>query len=659
LAARQSASNLKSYETEHFSFWWTTDPTDAHRIMGAPANPLAGDSIPELVRVSAKQLESAWKTYVDTLGYLPPSAYSTTYDRLWNQPVPVGKYPVEFCNVAYALHDSNSAYFGVAYPMGNEGRSLLMLAANIVNFDRDYLGGVGSVGWWYNKDSDSKPLYMKYSTQWREAVMATCAHELYHAVQFNYERQVSLHGFFEASAVAMESRLVPQSVDYLQFSKTLSKLDLLPGFPYCDRDDAYAQGWFVRTVAADLGLDVLKGLWESRKATIAVSPPFLSTLRQILPNYRDSSGRTGSFESELARQAVKLALTGKRSGWRVAGFPGFPDASQFPTLTGILSDSPDYDSLKLELGAVQVQIDTVPAREDRVQVWIPDEGVEMGRAWSGLDGAHVAWYDGSVRWAASDAARNVWGFANPGNPVALRSASRSENSVSFRKSIAAPARTLAHLGQSFSWTSADGPVLKGVALAQAQTTPLLHLDIWKPSASKDPFAASVVADANAHVLVLEDADRVLTLSGATISWPGTGIGSAYIGSGDGVWVPASVSTEAGAGTVQLGELDLSHPVRILWANGSAPSAASQAPRPNPSRKGASIFFPIAGATGTERLDIFAADGGLVREFHTSPGQREVEWDLKNRENRKVRPAVYWFQWRGVSGTKRGQLLVAE
>jgi hypothetical protein len=626
--------------------------------MGTPANPIVGDSIPELVRVTAIQLESAWKTYVDTLGYLAPLSFSQSY--LWAQTDAGGRYPVEFCNVAEALGETNTAYFGVAYPMGNEGRSLLMLAANIVNFDRDYLGGVGSVGWWYNKDLDSKPLYMKYSTQWREAVMATCAHELYHAVQFNYERAVSEHGFFEASAVAMESRLVPQSVDYLQFSKRLSKIDLLPGFPYCERDDAYAQGWFVRTVVADLGLDVLKGLWESRKATLAARPTFLSTMRQILPNYRDSSGRTGSFESELARQSLKLALTGKRSGWRPTGFSGFPDASQFPTLTGVLqTHSSEYDSLPLELGAVQILIDTVPATEDRVQVWIPDEGVEMGRAWSGVGGTQVAWYDGSVRWAASDLARNVWGFANPGNPVALRAVGRSENSTSFRRSIAAPTRTASHLGQAFSWTSADGPVLKGDALAEAQVTPLLHLDIWKPSANKDPFAANVVASTNSHVLVLEDADRVLTLANATLRWPGTGVGSAYIGSGDGVWIPASVTTEEGAGVVQLGALDLSHPVRILWASGSAPSAASQAPRPNPSRKGAPISFPIAGATGSERLDIFAADGALVRELYAAPGQRQVEWDLRNRENRRVRPAVYWYQWRGVSGAKRGQLLVAE
>jgi len=657
-AARQLAvANVQSYKTAHFAFWWTTDPASPHRIVGAPANVLPGDSVPELIRVSATQLESAWKTYVDTLGYQAPLAYSQSY--LWAQSDAGGRYPVEFCDVGTALEEINSAYFGVAYPMGYEGRSLLMLAANIVNFDRNYVGGVGSVGWYHTKDLDGSTLYMKYSTQWREAMMATCAHELYHAVQFNYERAVAAHGFFEASAVAMESRLVPQSVDYLQFSKSLSKLDQLPGFPTGIRDDAYPQGWFVRTMAYDLGLDVLRGLWESRKATIAISPAFLSTLRQVLPNYRDSAGNAGSFEAELARQSLRLALTGKRSSWRPAGFSGFSDAAQFPTLTGVLTPVDGYDSLRLELGTVQVQIDTAPTVEDRVQVWIPDEGVQMGRAWNSADGAHVAWYDGSIRWAASDAAHNVWGFANPGNPVALRAAARDESSLSYLRSMVAPTRSMAHAGQSFSWSSTDGLELAGTSRTEAQTTPLVHVDIWKPSAAKDPFAATAVAGGNAHVLVLEDADRLLTLSGATLRWPGTGIGSAYVGSGDGVWIPASVSTESGAGVVQLGDLDLSHPVRILWASGSAPSAASQVPRPNPSRKGASIFFPIAGATGSERLDIFAADGALVRELHPDPGQRQVEWNLKNREGRSVRPAVYWYQWRGVSGAKRGQLLVAE
>ncbi len=643
LAARQMASTLRSYQTEHFVIWWSLDDP-VHKILSGSDQVLPGDSIPEMVRVCSAALEMAWKTYVDSLHYLPPMAASQSF--LWAQTVPAGKYPVEICNIANALSDTINKYFGVAYPDDGLGHSMLMLASNLTSFgDHPF----------HHRDLDGTLVGMNYATQWREPMRATCAHELFHAVQFNYERALKAHGFFEASAVAMESRLVPESKDYLQFCSSLVELQNQVPFPAGIADDAYPEGWQVRSMMTDLGPNVVKALWESRKATLANSPPFLSTLRQVLPQFPFR----GSFDTQLVRHSMRVALTGKRSDWHPTEMFLFPDAAYFPPLTGSLPHKTTATALPLALGGIQVILDTVAPTEDRVFVWIPDEGVLMGHATSSPNQSHVAWLDGSVRVAKADAPRSVWTFANPGNPPALRAFAHSDSSLSHYAMIAAGPRIAAHAGQAWSWTSTEGLVLSGASRSEAQTTPLLHLDVWRPWSAKDPFGASVANSSQGHVLVLEDADRLLSLSSATLRMNGILVNSAYGGTGDGIWRPLAVSQSGNSSVISLGELDLAHPLRILASSGNAPGAASLGPRPNPSRQGAPVWFPISGATGQERLDILAADGGLVRELFPQPGQHEIVWDLRNRENRMVRPGVYWYVWSGSIGSNRGRLLVAD
>lgn len=505
IAARAAAEPLHQLQTEHFAIWWSSESAD-HRILGGQATRFSGDTVPGVVRVSALALEKAWRGYVD-MGY--PAPIGSSVSRAWGLSVPKGKIPVEFCNVRVVVGDPDprQKYFGGAmFTERSSGASYMLFASDLATFPARQI----------SRDLDGTTLGFSYSDGWREAQEATCAHELFHAIQFRYETDLDAHGFFEASAIAMETRLASQSADYLQYAQELSNLGSLAPFPTGTREHAYPQGWFVRGLAIDLGVDVIRGLWESRKASGDWKPSFLSTLRQILPGYRDPSNRVGSFETELARHAVRLALTGKRSVWRPSDLTLFPDAGQFPTLSGVLRPVAEFDTLRLELGAVQVQIDTVLATEDRLQIWIPDEGVVMGRAWNDAKGTKVAWYDGSVRWAATDSVKTVWAFANPGNPNALRAASRDESSRSWRRSTAAPARVSAHAGQNFAWTSPDGLELTGTSRSEAMVTPLLHLDVWRPLATKDPFAATVASGTDGHSLVLEDADRLLALSGASL-----------------------------------------------------------------------------------------------------------------------------------------------
>jgi hypothetical protein len=634
-APRRVATTPSSYVTDHFVIWWS-QADSTHRIQGAAAVDSGG--VPKLVRVVAEGLEKAWRGYVDTLKYLPPKSASTGY--LWRMQVPAGKYPVEICDVGAALSRTGSKYFGVAYPDGSAGRSALMLASNLPSFG----------GWGMDLDRTGGRFRVDYSIDWRAAIQATAAHELFHAVQFNYELALNEHSFFESSAVAMESRMVPESGDYLQYAQSLSDLRNVVPFPTATNDAAYPHGWFVRTMMTDLGQEAVRGVWESRKATAANPPSFLTTMRQILPNYAQ-----GSFDSLLIRQAMRLALTGKRSGWVPSQIPLFSDAAFFPTLTGTISRSDSLRSLPLALGAVQVLVDTTAYADDRLFVWIPDQGVLMGQAANTASGTQVSWRSGSVRVSPSEATRSAWAFANPGNPPALRAHATGEGSTSHYRTIAAPTRTAMTIGQKWTWASPGGPILAGTSKSDAQATPLLHVDVWKPSASKDPFAYRVAGGANGHALVLEDADRVLKLADATLSWAGETIAVAYQGSGDGVWKPLAVTD----GVIALGDLDLARPTRLLVSATSSAKASVRVPRPNPSRLGESIRFPISGAKGGERLSILAADGGIVRELRPEPGQTEVVWNLRNRENRTVKPGVYNYVWRGIEGANHGRLLVAE
>ncbi len=640
-APRVLATNLQVFQTEHFAFWWSVDPSGTHRIIGDPAKILVGDSVPEIVRVSSNALEKAWKTYVDSLHYLPPIPSAQSY--LWNQVSPAGKYPVELCNVGTALNDYQN-YYGVAVPNGASGQSNLMLASNLVSFG-DHV--------FYTRDLDGAKVEMNYATQWREAIKATCVHELFHAVQFNYETNIGAHGFFEASAVAMETRLVPESYDYLQFCPALAKLDQQTPFPTGLSGDAYPGGWQVRSMMDDLGVEVVKALWESRQATHSNPPSFLTTLRQILPQ----APFHGSFDTQLVRHSVRVALTGRRSVWHPSELSTFPDADQFPTLSGGLWRPDLLTPLPLALGGIQVVIDTLAYIQDRIFVWVPDEGVLMAYISNSQDMVQVSWHKGSVRVPATVGHRSIWTLANPGNPRALWSAAHTDSSLSHYALITASPQVSVQDGQILSWTSGDGFTLSGKSLTQGGVTPMLHLDVWHPLAAKDPFAARVANGARGHSLILEDADHRLSLTDANLRLNGLSVGKAYFGSGDGNWQALGVTQTAGASVLELGTLDLSNPLRILVDSADPLNVHPSVRRSGPSLLGGVVRFPT-GIGGTDQLEIFTVNGGLVRELKAQAGQSEVVWDLRNRHNQLVKPGVYWYVWRGTAGPRPGQFLIA-
>jgi len=176
---------------------------------------------------------------------------------------------------------------------------------------------------------------------------------------------------------------------------------------------------------------------------------------------------------------------------------------------------------------------------------------------------------------------------------------------------------------------------------------------------EDPFAYSISGRSGGHAFVLEDADRLLELRGAALTVPFGSLNTVWVGRGNGVWSSATATSTGSSTTIELDSLDLSVPLRILAAPGTAPVTQARAPYPNPARSGASIVFPISAALAGATLEILSADGTAVRRLETSPGVASVTWDVRNGSGRRVKPGVYWYIWRGVSGASRGELLIAD
>ncbi len=653
VSARALANNISFLVTDHYIIYWTM--TGTHQIKGGTGGLAraisAGDSVPGLVRAAATGLEHAWHLYVDTLGYLPPNPSS--YSVFWNRIPPRGKYPVELCSIGNTGFTSQSGeYFGLTFPL-NQSASSMLLAADMPGFGQDG----------FQKDIDGTADSWDYGTQWATVMQSTAAHEEFHSVQFNYDYGLD-HFLFEASAVAMEEVAVPQDLDYIYFSTELCQLNTLTPMlsPLFSADSnlylTYPHAWYVKQLVQDFGQNLLRRLWEQRKANPGQG--IETTLRTVI-----SANTNVTFDTTFERYSLRLGLSGRRYAWETPGFASFADAGVFTTLSGTLEAGGVAGAVSLDAGQIQDWIDTsATSVGDRIVDWIPDAGALLGHAWKAGPGNGWEWLRGSVRQAPSTTRQDVWGLSNAGPTAALRTVATSESSHSYLWTSTAPARTPLTAGTSLTWSQADGSTLSGTSLADTSCTPLLHTDIWKPVATEDPFAFSIVGRSTGHAFVLEDADRVLKLKGATLTVPFVGIGTAWVGRGDGVWTRITPSVSGSNSSFPLvaanDTLDLTTPFRILAAGGSAPPSLVLRPYPNPSRAGNGlIYFPISGATSGAALEILSADGTVVRRLEASPGQSMLSWDVKNTHGRRVRPGVYWYVWRGVSGATRGEILIAD
>ena len=647
--ARSLASGVQTLLTTHFAIFWTASGNNAVQTGGTrpdPRSAAAGDSVPALVRSAATGLEKAWSRYVDSLGYRKPHGVSISY--LWQIAPPAGRYPVEICDVDSVYR--GAGVFGITIPF-TDGSSAMLLAANLPTFEK--------YAWSFPLDAaPATRVSSNYSRNWDTVMRATAAHELFHAVQFRYETGLD-HFLFEASAVAMETRVVPEESDYLFYLNPsrggLADVgDLVPLTASLSSNQlslTYDHAWYVLQLLQDRGLSVLRSLWESRGGTNAT---IRTTLRSVLDQGSDS------YDSSLARYALRVALSGRRSNWLAPWFSPFSDALLFPTLTNLVAASDSYRQIPLTGGAIRVWIDTATASagSDRIVNWLPDAGASLRHAWKNGTTSGSEWARGPIRQDAAPRRQDAWAIANPGPQAALRSFATVDSASPALWTSTAPPRTQATAGTAFSWSS-GAAILSGTPSADAACTPRLYLDLWEPSAGRDPTAAAVANRAGSHSAVLADADRTLSLAGTRLELPWGSMGAVLVDRGDGAWIQPKFESSASSTTVQLDALDLSIPLRVLAAPGPVPAGSVSLPRPNPSRHGTPIRFPVNGGAGGATLEILAQDGTAVRTFTVPDGANEVVWDVRTSSGKKVRPGMYWFVWRGIEGAVRGKILVAE
>lgn len=349
--AARSLAQTRSLVTEHFILWYVLG-TDSNAVQGNGRVVAAGDSVPGLVRSAATGLEHAWRYYVDTLGYLAPTSSGSGY--FWQIASLPGKYPVEILNIGRTVYGGReSGVFGLTI---GEGRppSEMLLAADLPTF----LPGGWTTGrnprqippgWNYPRDLDGGTQSENYQTDWNVVMQATAAHELFHAVQYNYEANLS-HFLFEASAVAMEKVVVPGESDYLYFSMAemgglCGVSNLVPMFS-ATRSNAYPHSWYVKQLVGDFGEGMLKALWQQRAA--APNQSIEGALREVV------AARTGvTLDTTMARYALRLGLSGRRFDWLPRSFPSFSDASMFETLRGTLTVDGTPQAVALQPGQMQ------------------------------------------------------------------------------------------------------------------------------------------------------------------------------------------------------------------------------------------------------------------------------------------------------------------
>ena len=298
-----NTTGTRLFTTSHFAIWYKLG-IDADSLE-APWNRIpAKDSVPTLVRSIGIALEKGWSYYVDTLGMHPPLTSSD--DGVIAGDPPSGLYPVEICRPERALSSLywNNSYYGLALQdPDNLAASRLFLSAKVA----------GS-GWKYPLETGGL-LNMDYtaSDNWLKALQATAVHELFHAVEFRYETNLS-HFLFEASSIAMEDLVLPDVEDHLYYLSALygyndssSTTPMLQAFS----GSAYRHALYMMGLVQDVGRDIIPKLWIDRAGRGSTGRgSILGTMRG-----NTTSATSFSWRESMIRYGQRILVAGKRRNW--------------------------------------------------------------------------------------------------------------------------------------------------------------------------------------------------------------------------------------------------------------------------------------------------------------------------------------------------------
>jgi len=661
---RVDATTSKLFTTTHFAVWYRTgNDSDA---LQAPWNAVpTGDTVPTFVRTIASDLERAWRYYVDTLGMRAPRG--ATVGTVIGGNTPTGLYPIELCRPERALAQKNwiYQYYGLAnLSPADPTRSTVLLSSRVLG-----------TGWDYPLDTGGQ-LVTSYTSGdgWLQAMRATAVHELFHACQFRYETSVA-HFLFEASAVAMEDRVLPTVQDHLYylaglFGQIKGTSAPTSGALVSVLNQAYRHGLYVMGLLQDEGESILPALWNDR-ANRASGDPYGTTILGTMSSVLDGPGY--SWRESMIRYGMRIAVAGKRRNWTRTwssdpAFHPWDNAALAPLPNMFLSlpDSfPASQQWTLDGGALRFVSDPNLAGDLQVN-WIADDGAFLVRLDSVDDGfVRQEFPQGTTIVPSSRRRKSVWFVGSDGTSPLAENPNRSA-SVQAYLSFSAPQRPVpARAGEPFRYVfprqprgtsgdSAGGQVLTGISLVTDSVLPVLDSGVFKP-ASQDAKGALLAAAGSTWSL--GDARGRLSLRDAALAFPGHAEPYAFTYAGA-LWNKLASRIVGDSNRVAWPGLDLSAPNRLILSHQEDARTRVEKIYPNPSLADAPIHFKIQGANAGMRLTILAADGALVRQWRDDELSPFLVWDLRNGSGHRVVPGVYSWILSGKGAVEHGRLLVA-
>lgn len=662
---RVDATNSKLFETTHFAIWYRTgNDSDA---LEAPWNAVAaGDTLPTFVKSIATDLERAWSLYVDTLGMRPP--LGATVGTVIGGNTPAGLYPIELCRPERALAESNwvNRYYGLAnLSSADPTRSTVLLSSRVLG-----------TGWDYPLDTGGR-LVTSYTSGdgWLQAMRATAVHELFHACQFRYETSVA-HFLFEASAVAMEDRVLPSIQDHLYylaglFGQIEGKSVPTSGALVSIKSQAYRHGLYVMGLLQDEGESILPALWNDR-ASRAAGDPYGTTILGTMSSVLAGSGY--SWRESIIRYGMRILVAGKRRNWTrgwssVPAFHPWDNAvlAPVPNMFLALPDSfPASRRWTLEGGALKFVSD--PDLPGDLQVsWIADDGAFLVRLDS-IDGGFVRqdFPQGTTIVPASKRRNSVWIVGSDGTFPLAENPNRSASAQAYLSFSAPLVPVSVRAGEPFRYVfpkrprgisgdSTGGQVLTGISQVTDSVLPVLDSGVFKPSAQQDAKGALLASAGNTWSL--GDARGRLSLRDAALTFPGHGEPYAFTYSGA-LWNKLASRIVGDSNRVSWSALDLAAPNRLILSRQEDARSRMEKVYPNPSLADEPVHFKIQGDNAGMRLTILAADGALVRQWRDDELDPFLVWDLRNASGHRVVPGVYSWILSGKGAIERGRLLVA-
>lgn len=630
--------------SEHFTVAWMPSQSKASlqdtalslrdTLPTAMSTILDGDTIPEAVRLCLTTLEQARRLAVDTLGLRPPLPAAASWH--WGIPSTDGRYVLELMRVDRTGFptlglSANLTYFALTIPRGDAGQSNMAVAANWIE------GKL--VDWEYAPDTSAlgATIGHKYAQDWRAGLAATTAHELMHAMQFRYERDLG-HFFFEAGAVGFEERATPWTLDWPLYATYLFSNNLR-----LDDDTywawQYAQGIFAQSLDHDCPSSFLARFWSDRES---VGGDVLGTLG------RSVSGCAVDFPGLFDRHALRMMGSGRRTPW----LPRTAEGGRLsPFRMGLAMPPLKHDSLRPGTAITGQFLSNPPLTPTFRSLGPQDSATAVvlatptRRSLLALD-ADTLYRDREFLLLPPSAKPRWFGLVN----------SSRDTSSSWFGVGPAPASISLRAGTSRTW-NLNRSILSGTSTDSARARVWDCQDCWKPRAD-DTFVKSLDS---AHVHRLYDFEGSLRLSGVQLSFPLpiTGSGKVWLWNGS-AWNDLDATVSGSSLAVTRDQLDLRTPATFLVAAGVSGSMQAMvgAPYPNPFRaRHTAIRFPLLIWAADPHLTIHAADGTLVASLRPEEGKSEVVWRPVTATGQPVAPGLYFYRWSSATGAVEGRLLI--